>query len=127
MALHRGGVEPVESDWVKEKRRAVRFTTLGGGDGFAVNTNVIMLMGGEVFVVECFFNDLKGYQGNTSSVERESTTELLKKKVHSHQSTICWIFNAEENMYLNVKTRGKNKNANLVAMKANSEPSLIEI
>lgn len=79
MALHRGGVEPVESDWVKEKQRAVRFTTLGGGDGFAVNTNVIMLMGGEVFVDECFFNDLKGYQGNTSSVEREPQSFWRKK------------------------------------------------
>lgn len=61
----------------------MRFTTLGGGDGFAVNTNVIMLMGGEVFVVECFFNDLKGYQGNTSSVERENHRAFEEKSSQS--------------------------------------------
>lgn len=60
----------------------MRLTTLGGGDGFAVNTNVIMLMGGDVFADECFLNYLKGYQGDTLNAGKK-TTRLLKEKESS--------------------------------------------
>lgn len=73
-----------------------------GGDGYAVNTNVIMLMGGGSFCCRVLFQWLKRLSRQHFQC-REETTERLKKKVHSHQSTICWIFNAGENMDLNVE------------------------